>query len=274
MLLDSTGTIAMNRLAVFITVYNAPDSLVRTLQSVDIQDEKFDIHVIDDGSEPPVTLDQADYVHRIRVTRLPVNTGVSRARNTGLRQILQSGYDYVAIQDAGDQDVGGRLARQTAFLDKHPDIAIVGAWARYVDATGRTLFVYMPPAETGDIRRRMRYGNAFVHPACMIRLDALRTVGLYSHQFPVAEDFDLFYRLTQSFACSNIQEMLIIKEETSGCLSVNKRRLSLASRIRIQIKYFSFTCFHAYMGILYSVLLFLMPYKFILGIKRLAKQIK
>jgi len=257
----------MRELAVLIAVHNAQDALIRTLQSLDRQACDFDVFVADDCSTPPIAINPSAFHHRIQLVRLTSNQGPFAAANEGLRQIMQSDYKFVARQDAGDLDVDGRLASQVAFLKAHPDVALVGAWVRFVDAAGKPLFLFQPPADARGIRRRMQYSSAIIHPACMMRLDALRKIGLYSEQYRldrggfVGGDYELFFRLANSFECANIPEFLVIKEESPGIsVSIDKRRQSVLSRMRTQLRYFDLFSPHSYAGLLCSCMMYVIPY--------------
>jgi glycosyltransferase involved in cell wall biosynthesis len=257
----------MSELAVLIAVYNAQDALIRTLRSLDRQAGDFDIFVADDASTPPVALDPSGYRHAIRLVRLASNQGPFAAANEALRQIMEAGYEFVARQDAGDLDVDDRLAVQMAFLKARPDVAVVGAWVRFVDKAGKLLFLFQPPVDTRGIRRRMRYSSAVIHPASMMRLSALREIGVYGDRYQldrggfVGGDYDLFFRLANSFECANIPKFLVVKEESPGIsVSIDKRRQSVLSRIKIQLRYFDPLSPHSYAGLLCSCAMYVIPY--------------
>lgn len=247
------------RLAVLIPVFNAAAALDRTLESVDAQEADFDIVVVDDGSRPPLRLDPGRYRHRLTLLRQERNGGISAALNAGLRHALDAGYELVARQDAGDLDLPGRLAKQMAFLDRHPEVALVGGWVRQLDATGRNLFLLRYPAGGAALRRSMRYGPAFSHPACMFRVAALRAVGLYDPGLELAEDYELFCRLVAAFPCANIPEPLIAKLDGPGNVTWDRRFRSRSSRLRIQLRHFSAADPHAWLGVARSLIAYLLP---------------
>ena len=199
---------------------------------------------------------------------LQKNQGCTVARNIGLNHIFKGGYDYVALQDAGDTDVGDRMAKQIRYLDTHPQIAVVGAWAQYVDRDGTPLYVYKAPPSTPEIRSRMPYVSAFANPASMIRLSALEQVGVYDPAYPIASDYEIFFRLTRAFDAANLQEILINKEDNPNSLSLGRRRRSLWYRLRAQLQHFSFPSIHSYLGVLWTLFLMLLPYRWVLTVKR------
>lgn len=259
----------MSRIAVIIPVYNRPAALARTLASVDRETADFEFFVVDDGSHPPLVVDLAAYDHPLHLISLPANRGCAAARNCALKVVLANGgFDYVAQQDAGDLDLGERMERQARYLDAHPELALVGAWAEYVDEEGRLLFVHKPPAGAAQIRTRMPYGSAFIHPATMIRVSALRAVGPYDDAFVLAGDYEIFFRLCRKFDAANLPEVLVRKEDNPDSLSLGKRRSSLLYRLRAQARHFRFGSVHAYLGVMQTCLLLLMPH----GIVRAFKQ--
>ena len=257
-----------SRAAVLIPVFNRPVELARTLESVDRQREAFEIIVVDDGSDPGLALDASSFSHPLTLLRLDRNRGVAAALNAGVREALNRGFEYLVRQDAGDLDLPGRIAKQVRFLDEHPDVAVVGSWVRFVGLQGEAVFDFTPPTDDSDIRRRMRYSNPLMHPACTIRLSALKRHGCYDEGL-VAEDYELFFRLSRACALANLPEILVLKSNAPDSLSIAHRRRLLTSRARIQWRYFSACSLHSWLGILRSVAMLAMPHGLSVAIKRL-----
>jgi glycosyltransferase involved in cell wall biosynthesis len=188
---------ATARVAVLMPAYNPGPLINKALRSIVANTQKCDIYVVDDGSRVPVS-EILDDFPRTAVIRLEQNGGVARALNAGLSVILQKPYDYVARLDADDTSYPERLAKQVAFLDENPDVAVVGTWARFVDQdSGDLVFTGRTPESPERVRRAMNYNTAVIHTSAMIRTRALKAVGSYSDQYPVAEDYELFRRISQ-----------------------------------------------------------------------------
>jgi GT2 family glycosyltransferase len=256
------------RLAVLIPVFNAHADLARSLASLDASTSLFDIVVVDDGSEAPVEAPAAATRRPVAVLRLPANGGVARALNAGLQRILDGPYEYVARLDAGDRDHPERLAAQVAYLDAHPDAALVGAWTEHVDDAGRRLFVTRYPQEWREIRRRLRYRTAFSHPACMIRTSALKTVGVYDERYTLGEDYDLFWRIADVFPCANLPRVLVTRVESKASLLHVRRREAERVRLAVQWRRFSWRSAGAWLGMLRSVIVPAVPARLRLLVKR------
>jgi glycosyltransferase involved in cell wall biosynthesis len=256
-----------SRIAVLIPVFNQLDDLIRTLESVDSEAADLEFFVVDDGSTPAIDISQHRFVHPTHLISLTHNRGCAFARNAGLEQIVARGFDYVALQDAGDVDVGERMAKQARLLDQNPGIAVVGAWGEYVDLDGELLYVYKPPSRSREIRARMSFSSAFVHPACMMRVSALKTIGYYDTSYPNSSDYELLFRLTRRFESANLPEVLIKKENNPASLSLGKRRRGLKYRLRAQLTYFRFQSLRSYLGVMTTLAFILIPYRIILAIK-------
>src|SRR2546430_6883445 len=73
---------------------------------------------------------------RIRLLFNHTNLGQGATRNRGLATIAS---EYVAMLDSDDLSFPERLARQVAYLDAHPEVAVVGSQAKLIDVTGRPI---------------------------------------------------------------------------------------------------------------------------------------
>jgi len=154
-----TQAVALPRVAVLMPAYNPGDALNEAVESLVNSTYACDIYIVDDGSDIPVTQILGDFP-RTKVIRLDKNSGVPNARNVGLAAILKRPYDFVACLDADDICYPDRIAKQVEFLDRHLEIAVVGAWAGFIDGNdGRKLFVERTP-DSGDGTKRVdRHGE-------------------------------------------------------------------------------------------------------------------
>jgi glycosyltransferase involved in cell wall biosynthesis len=257
-------------IAVLIPVYNGQAALDRTLESLAAEETAFDVVVVDDGSRVSVVVPAEIGSHRVVLLTLPANQGIEGALNTGLRLILERNYTYVARLDAADRSLPGRFAAQSAFLEAHPDYALVGAQAEAISREGRPLYVMRPPSAHEGILRSLRYSNCFVHPAVMMRVAALREVGLYRRTYPAAEDYDLFYRLADRYKVAILDQVLVQFEVGADGISASRRAAQLRSRFRIQWQHFELGDPHAYLGLFTSAILFVTPQQVLTVVKRLA----
>lgn len=253
------------RLAVLIPVFNAQDALERSLASLSDSFEEFDVFLVDDGSDPPIEV-PPNLPFSTTLLRLPQNGGITKALNAGLRQILPAGYEYVGRLDAGDLTLPGRFEAQLAFLDTHPDHAVVGCHADYVDPHGQRLFIYRPPADHRDLSRFMKRRNGMVHQGTVIRSECFGVCGLYDEAFCGAEDYELCLRFSTMYKIANLPQVFVVVDVNPT--SVTARRFRSAVRLRVQARYFDFLSPHCYLGVLRSVLALFTSRRLVILIKQ------
>jgi len=262
----------MEKLAVLIPVFNDPDGLRASLDSIigAGRPEGMLTIVVDDGSSLPVTSNgQRDHEIGLVIVRLAQNQGIERALNAGLEEAFRRGAGYIARLDAGDTISPDRLERQLALLMQDAALGVVGSSARYVDEAGRLLFVYRAAQEDAEIRRRMHINSCLIHPSTMIRASVLKQVGAYSTEYPAAEDYELFFRVLGASRACCIDDPLVNTVVSAKGISGARRRAQLISRMRIQQKFFRASVPEAYIGLAATVLLLVAPSGLVAFLKRL-----
>jgi glycosyltransferase involved in cell wall biosynthesis len=198
------------------------------------------------------------------------NRGVAHALNTGLAWIVARAYDAVARLDAGDINHSGRLPIQLAFLARHPEVAVVGAWTDHVDEARQPLYTTRYPDSWDEIRRCFHYRSPFSHPSCMIRCRALTSGQTYDTGVPLGEDYELFWRLADRFPCANIPEVLVTRLESRRSLTSRRRLRTALSRLRLQWRHFTWRRLDCWLGLVRSMSLLCLPGRAALRLKRMA----
>ena len=247
------------KLGVLIPAYRAQHALPRTLASLASDSVPFDIVVVDDGSQPPLAAPDMVGAHRVVLLRVVQNNGIAAALNYGLQWMRARGYEVVARLDAGDLNTATRLAMQTAFLARHPDVALVGSWTQHVDEQMRPLYITRYPADHASILERFHVRSPFSHPTCMFRMAAVDEVGGYDERCELGEDYDLFWRIASRHRCANVPEVLVTRVETPASLTHRRRWPMALRRIDLQWRHFEWRQAGCWLGLLRSVLLLLVP---------------
>ena len=220
-------TIGQPRLSVFIPVHNRANLVQGAIDSVLAQDfVNYELLVIDDGS----TDDTANVVARnrdprLRLIRNPENLGIPGTRQRGLEEARGT---YLALLDSDDRMRPGRLARQVAYLDAHPDIATLGGSVRRYGHDGRRVGRVVRPRHPEELRVWLLFRNAHANTTLMGRTDILRRYG-YRPEFPVSEDYDLAARMAPHHRAANLPQVLVHKLEHGGRVTTtNAEKLRLA----------------------------------------------
>lgn len=117
--------------------------------------------------------------------------GISEAINVGVASATDEQY-YAWM---GDDDLFrvGALVRLRALLEENPAAVVSYGGCDYIDPNGRTIGT----SRAGRLARwLLPWGpNLVPHPGSMIRLDALRTAGLFDPDLKYTMDLDIFLKL-------------------------------------------------------------------------------
>lgn len=214
----------MVKMTVLMAVRDTPPEMLRqAIDSIRGQTlREFEFLILDDGSERPETCAELERQgaadSRVRLVRGPPR-GLTATLNCGLA--LAAG-EWIARQDADDWSEPHRLERQAAFLDQHPQIALCGsnAWTHLSD--GRPLWATRLPAGQAAIREALWEGNPFVHGSTLFRAGVARKFGGYREEFPCAQDYDLFWRLSDAGGAANLPEPLYHYRHRAGAVSARR----------------------------------------------------
>ena len=189
----------------------------------------LELVVVDDGS----TDDTPELLARVRDPRLVVErqapAGLTRALG---RALARARAPLVARLDADDVARPDRLERQHAFLAAHPEVGLLGTAARVVDEAGREVGTIRPPEDDATIRRALMRRNPFVHSSVMARRSLVTQVGGYDPSFPVAQDYDLWLRLSPLTRMANLPEALVTRRLVAGRVTAERDSARLRSEAR------------------------------------------
>ncbi len=139
--------------SVVMPVCNAGAFLAPALESLRAQTlADWELIAVDDGStdgSPAVLRAWARRDRRVQAFFQPANRGIPETLNAGLDRARGH---FVAFLNHDDLSLPGRLAAQVAYLERHPEIALLGTAVEHVDAAGMTLSVAAMPATPLEAR--------------------------------------------------------------------------------------------------------------------------
>ena len=208
-----------------MAVYNERPYLEKAVRSiVDQTFDDFEFIIVNDGSTDgsKAVLDwfgQND--DRIRLVHQE-NRGLIASLNRGL-DMAQG--EYIARMDGDDISHPERFERQVRFLEKNPEIGILGTQADKIDAEGKVLEDWKRylPTDSDAVAWRLLFNVCFCHPTVMMRRPVLENLGGYAEWATGAEDYELFSRAALETHLVNSPRMLLKHRRHDGAISVKKR---------------------------------------------------
>lgn len=219
--------------SVLIPCYNCEEYVEEAVMSIIKQTySNLEILVIDDGStDNTKTILQrlAQKDSRIRYIKNEENLKLIKTLNKGLD--LCNG-KYIARMDADDISLLTRIEKQVNFLEKHPEIGIVGTYTKNFGVNNKT---WEMDTEDKYIRTHLFYNTCFAHPSVMIRTSVLRDNHLYyDANYLHAEDYKLWCDIAQYTKLANIPEILLYYRINQNQISnkYSKEQKETAQRIR------------------------------------------
>ena len=202
---DGNGTPVAPRVSVVMSVYNDQSHLQEAVESILAQTfEDFELIAIDDGS----TDQSSALLKAFDDPRLKILEQDNRGLTCSLiRGVSTARGQYLARQDADDVSDAERLAEQVAFLDSHPEVALVGTMAAIIDERGDRISSRRLEARPDAAHGKLSRENQFVHGSLMMRRDAYQAVGGYREFFRYSQDYDLVLRLAERWQTANLPNM-------------------------------------------------------------------
>jgi hypothetical protein len=229
------SSLAQPLVSVIIPVYNAAAYVESALGSIMMQTyQNLEILVFNDGStdnSAKIVAALAARDSRIVFHDSSINYGYVKHLNKGL---VEARGKYIARMDADDIALPERIARQVAYLEAHDEIGACGSWFNIV---GRPDIVEKPASTPVAMRYSILANSPMAHPTVVMRADVLREHRLcYDSTYMPAEDYQLWYRISQVSQLANVPEVLLSYRHHAGQISSHKTDLQRACADRTRLE--------------------------------------
>ena len=233
----------MAKVSVIMGIYNCSQTLREAIDSILGQTfSDWQLVLCDDGSSDDTytiaKVYQNMYPEKIVLLRNERNMGLNHTLN---RCLAASTGEYIARMDGDDISLSTRLEKEAAFLDSHPEYAIVSTPMIFFDENGdwgRSRAIEKPVKQ--DF---IHHSPVHCHAPCMIRREAYLAVGGYTEDPHMLrfEDINLWYKLyANGYTGYNLDEPLYKMRDD---LAATRRR-GLRSRMNgVYVTYVGFKLF-------------------------------
>jgi glycosyltransferase involved in cell wall biosynthesis len=262
----------MPKVTVLLPVYNEEKRVASAIRSILTQTfTDFEFLIINDGSQ-----DETEAVirsfsdSRIRLINNQQNLGLVRSLNFGIQSARGI---YLARIDADDLSLPTRLEKQVSFLDRNPEVAVLGTAAYHNDEIRNERYIRVPPFDDHEIKREMVKYVPLEHSSIMTRTAVLREMGGYDENCDDIEDLELWIRVGKKYKLANLAQPLIIRNIRSDSFwwsnyNVVARQLKFSKVAKAAIPSFDLPKWN-YFYILTKVLYGVVPNSF----KRFARKV-
>lgn len=146
---------------------------------------------------------------KIEVTRVKFskNMGLAFALNEGLRHCK---YSYVARMDSDDISLQNRFEKQMTFLQKHPEIDVLGGQIAEFDETmTKFLGMRIVPTSHEEIIKFAKKRSPMNHMTVVYKKESVLKVGAYGSLTRI-EDYHLWVRMiTAGMKFANLPDCLV-----------------------------------------------------------------
>lgn len=198
-------------ISVIMSVYNGEKFLREAIESVLNQTyTDFEFLIIEDASTDKTPEILAEY--KCRDSRIIIINKEQNKGPTGFIQNLNIGLqhatgEFIARMDADDISVSARFQKQIDFLEKNPEIFLIGSQVQCVNEYDENTKILCAPLHNNEIQKRMFKNISLFHPVIMFRnLPDL----LYREKMLYCEDYDFYFRLMiKKHQFANIEEPLL-----------------------------------------------------------------
>ncbi len=223
----------MPTISVIIPAYNAERTILETITSVQQQTfSDLELLVINDGSTDQ-TLELLNSVNepRMKILDYP-NGGVSVARNRG---ITHARGEFIAFLDADDLWIADKLELQLAALQQHPEAGVVYSWNYCMDEKGEIFYADNPIFFTGNVYAQLLLDNFIVNGSnCLIRRQAIASVGEFDPMVAGSEDWDYWLRLALQWPFVVVEKPQIFYRLSSKSISSNVNSMERSNLMVIE----------------------------------------
>jgi glycosyltransferase involved in cell wall biosynthesis len=189
-------------LSVVMVARNAVDGIPDALESLRAQTfTDYELVIVDDASKDhtPDLLKKTRWP-RMRIHRNTEPKGEAASLNTAIK-LAQA--EIVAFHRPWDTSAPDRFEKQMAVLTRRKDVAAVGSDVDLVDREGSPLIQHTCPTQSQRIAEMLFESNCYQLGAVMARKEAVEEVGGFREALKLGADYDLWFRLAESYKLAN-----------------------------------------------------------------------
>ncbi len=225
------------QISVLLPVFNDAKFIKRAVNSVLVNSySNYELIIINDGS----TDNSFEIINSVKDDRIKVfnksNSGLIETLNYGLKKCNN---EIIMRMDGDDEIDKEKISIQLSYFSNSKSI-LLGTGGSIIDNKSNFKSIVNVPADNISILKKMRKMQpSIIHASVMFYKDAITKSGGYDKKFNVAEDYELFYRLSRLGELSNINIPLYKIRKNEENVSVTRSRTQLLNTMIARKLYFN-----------------------------------
>jgi glycosyltransferase involved in cell wall biosynthesis len=222
--------------SVIMPAHNAQEFLAAAIRSIlDQSFTDFELIMVNDGSKDAtgqIARNFAEQDKRVKVISYARNKGESAAANIGF---AKSRGQYLARMDADDIAHPDRLAKQVAFLNKHPEYIVVGSQAHIIDEFDKVIGQKLFPQSHSEIFQQYGILHPMLHPAIMVRRSLIPWQNkLWANEAEPNDDYYTLFHFLHAGKFANLPQKLMYYRMHSNNKSMQHIKKKFVNSLRIR----------------------------------------
>jgi len=232
--------------SVITPAYNCERFIEESLDSILPQiKDNYELIILDDASDDKtfdIIMKKYNYRSNISIIGAKKNKGCAYVSNQLIKYVAYG--KYIAIHDADDISLPGRLERQVEFLEQNNDIFCLGGWAEMIDEESKPIgSMHYPPKTDHDIKMQLANNTCcpMINPSTMFRRETFLKLGGYEYEDPLIKyvhDFDLWFNAASSgYKFENLREELIKYRKNPNGITGRLQKTMIKGHGKVLMKY-------------------------------------
>jgi len=192
------------KISVIMSVYNGERYLREAIDSILNQTfPNFEFIIVNDAAtDSSLKIIQSYHDKRIRVIENEENIGLTKSLNKAIKQARGK---YIARQDADDISLPHRFLEQLSYLERRPEVALLGTSVYHIDEQGKVLGRVIVPIKPGN---KLLKENQFNHGSTIFKKNVVVKLGGYNSILRYSQDYELWLRIAKHHEVGNLPQPL------------------------------------------------------------------
>ena len=223
-------------ISILLPVFNDAKFIKKAVRSVLVNTySNYELIIVNDGS----TDNSLEILNTIKDQRIKVfnksNSGLIETLNYGLKKCKN---EIIMRMDGDDEIDTEKISKQLKYFSNSKSI-LLGTGGSVIDNNSKFKNLVNVPEDNISILKKMRKMQpSIIHASVMFYKDSIIKSGGYDEKFNIAEDYELFYRLSRLGELRNINVPLYKIRKNKENISVIRSRTQLLNTMIARKLYF------------------------------------